>query len=306
MEDEDPQFQNLSIPGPTLASLIQRSISSSTDIDGLLFGHVTHYTPSSLSDSPTPNPTPSPRLTATITSFLSSSNPLSFYNSLGIVHLPSIRRILPPSIVHPSPTILGFFISRRSTPLRPSMREHAISCSLAQTLASLPTNTDDPLSHFISPSSPPHLFLLLISSSSPSLSIHTHEYRAFQLRRTSHPVLDPVSLHVINIGPAFRSHYGAFCPSSPFPWLPFGTSLEEADRESLNRVRRTSKEQQGLDACAEGFELGRLSRLIGSEAGNYTSEVECLYSKMLAKLEGLAMAVEKSSARVLDQCGYKR
>ncbi|KAL5974686.1 hypothetical protein ACLOJK_031356 [Asimina triloba] len=313
--DGDPHFHKLSIPGPTISPLIQRAVSASSDVDGLLFGHVTHSTPPSLSDAPTPTD-PTPLFTATITSFLSSSAPLSFYDSLGTVHLPSLRRFIPPSVSVPSPTLLGFFVSRRSTPLRPSLREHAIACSLAQTLASLPPNAnpdaDAPLTRSLPPSPSSLLLLLISSSASPSPSIHTHEYRAFQLRRSRrsdgvlYPVLEPVSLDVINIGPAFRGHYGAFCPGSPFPWLPFGAAAEQAGGgESLSRMKQTSKEQQLLDACAEGFDVGRLSRLMGPEAGNDTSEVEELYLKMLANLEALARAVEKSSAAVLEQLGLE-
>lgn len=69
----------------------------------------------------------------------------------------------------------------------------------------------------------------------------------------------------------------------------------------MERIKQAAKEQRALDACTEGFELGRLSRLMGSEAVNYTGELEDLYGRMLAKLEGLARAVEKSSARVLEQ-----
>lgn len=68
-------------------------------------------------------------------------------------------------------------------------------------------------------------------------------------------------------------------------------------------MRRVAKEQQqrGLDACSQGFEVGRLSRLMGSDAANYTAEMEDLYGKMLGKLESLARAVEKSSAKILEQ-----
>lgn len=52
---------------------------------------------------------------------------------------------------------------------------------------------------------------------------------------------------------------------------------------------------------AEGFDVGRLSLLVGPEAVKYTGEVEDLYKQMLAKLEGLARVVEKGSARVSEQ-----
>lgn len=61
------------------------------------------------------------------------------------------------------------------------------------------------------------------------------------------------------------------------------------------------EEQRRMDLCAEGFDVGRLSRLVGPEAVKYTGEVEDLYKQMLAKLEGLARVVEKGSARVSEQ-----
>lgn len=76
---------------------------------------------------------------------------------------------------------------------------------------------------------------------------------------------------------------------------------EDKDEKSLSDLRRIAKDQTELNMCAEGFEVGNLSRLMGSEASNYTAGLEDLYEKMLAKLEGLARLVEKSSAKVLEQ-----
>lgn len=121
-------------------------------------------------------------------------------------------------------------------------------------------------------------------------------------------------MDVINIGPAFRGHYGAFSPISPFPLLSCPVKdrdlspsrkmvIDEVDKskESLSSLRKVAKEQQKLDLVAEGFEVGRLNKLVGNEGSSCTSELEDLYGKMLAKLEGLARLVEKSSALVLEQ-----
>lgn len=71
--------------------------------------------------------------------------------------------------------------------------------------------------------------------------------------------------------------------------------------ENLGNLKKGMEDQRELDECAEGFEIGRLRRLMGSDAAKYTGELEDLYSKMLAKLDGLARLVEKSSARVIEQ-----
>lgn len=79
---------------------------------------------------------------------------------------------------------------------------------------------------------------------------------------------------------------------------------DEKERESLSEMKRISKDQKDLDSYAEGYQLGNLSRLMGSDAVNYMSGVEELYEKMLAKLESLARLVESSSAKVLQQENY--
>lgn len=74
--------------------------------------------------------------------------------------------------------------------------------------------------------------------------------------------------------------------------------MEEDEKvESLGAM----KDQKQLDMCAEGFEIGRLSKLVGSEATHLTAELEELYHKMLAKLDGLSKVVEQGSAKVLEQ-----
>jgi hypothetical protein len=64
------------------------------------------------------------------------------------------------------------------------------------------------------------------------------------------------------------------------------------------------EERRQLDLCAEGFEVRRLRRLIGSGAADYTAELEDLYEKMLAKVESLARQVELSSAKVFEQVSF--
>lgn len=76
---------------------------------------------------------------------------------------------------------------------------------------------------------------------------------------------------------------------------------EDEKMESLVSIKRGLKDQKELDLCAEGFEIGRLNKLMGSDASNYTAELEHLYDKMLVKLDNLARLVEASSAKVLEQ-----
>lgn len=76
--------------------------------------------------------------------------------------------------------------------------------------------------------------------------------------------------------------------------------VEDGNRESLAEKKDKFNNQRQLDTCAEGFEVTRLSTLMGSEAA-YTTELEDLYGKMLAKIEGLSRLVEETNAKVLEQ-----
>ncbi|KAG5069219.1 hypothetical protein JHK85_001596 [Glycine max] len=288
---EDPPLQKIAISGPTLASLIQRFSTSPSSIHGLLFGHVTPL-PLTLSDDDTSSAaTPTPTLLATVTGFLTSP---SFHDSSGTV--------LPSSL--PNSPLLGWFSARRRSPLRPSMREFSVTASLSS-LTQFSSQIQNPNSE---PSLfPPCIFLLLASPSSDNhhSHVHTHEYRAFQFRPAALS-FEPRSLDVVNIGPAFRGHYGAFSPNSNLPPLdcgPHGSPMMMSDGgdEVLGKMKQAAKDQRELDKCAEGFEIGRLSRMMGSEARSCTEGLEELYQKMLVKIENLTGLVEKSSAMVLEQ-----
>lgn len=135
-------------------------------------------------------------------------------------------------------------------------------------------------------------------------TIHTHDYQAFQFRRGK---FDAKTVDAVNIGPAFRGHYNDFAPNTMFPLLPCvfkGDVMEigdERSKGSLSELKERDKGQRKLDNCVQGFEVGRLSKLMGSQAMGYTQELEALYESMLMKLQGLARVVEKSNERVFEQ-----
>ncbi|XP_071910298.1 uncharacterized protein [Coffea arabica] len=297
---DDVPIHKIQISGPALASLLLRFSSSPGAIHGLLFGHVTVSATSSLSDDPTSNLDPSsadadagtaiPLLTATVTSFLSLPS-----------HLPLPLQPLP-NPNPPSSSLLGWFSARRRTPLRPSLNDstttHALSSSTSLSF------TPPQCSNLHTLTLPPSLFLLLTSPLQDQL-VHTHQYKAFHYR-ISTDSFEPKSLDIVNIGPSFRSHYGSFSTNSPFPLLPCewrcsNAMAEDDQRETLGSLKKDLNDQKELDLCAEDFEVGRLNRLMGSQAANYTAELEDLYNKMLAKLDGLSRLVENSSAKVLEQ-----
>ncbi|XP_011095227.1 uncharacterized protein LOC105174739, partial [Sesamum indicum] len=147
----------------------------------------------------------------------------------------------------------------------------------------------------------PFLFLLVTTPFQDQF-IHTHEYKAFQFKVNA---FEPKSLNIVNIGPSFRSQYESFSPNVQFPMMDFelrgsNAMLEDEAGESLADRKKQLRDQKQLDTCAEGFDVGRLSKLMGSEAA-YTGELEDLYDKMLAKIDGLSKLVEQSNAKVLEQ-----
>lgn len=295
---EDPQLLKVAILGPTLASMIERFISSPGDIDGFLFGHVTETTPSNLSDDDSSTSNSESQLVATITGFLCSGRNFSFYDSLGRVN--SLKVPSPSSNHH---HLIGWFSGRRHSPLRPSLREFSVTNSLSkspQFRFSVKTASQSTTNQTLTPC----VFVLLTTPLTDQL-IHTHQYRAFQLqavKKHSSPSLDAKSVDVVNIGPAFRGHYGNFAPSCPLPMLNCDTrnSYSAMNEESLTAQREKVSNQKQLDSFAEGFRVDTLSRLMGPEASGYAGAVEDLYEKMLVKVESLARMVEASSARVSE------
>ncbi|XVE97150.1 hypothetical protein REPUB_Repub02eG0286400 [Reevesia pubescens] len=292
---DDLVLHKIAISGPTLASMIQRLSSSPADVDGLLFGHVTCIAPSTLSDDSAQTP-PDSQLVATISSFLSFPSLLSFYDSLGRV---DSSKLTPLTHLNHEP-LIGWFSSRRKTPLRPSMRESSVSRSLSSIPSlSIPIQNASFNSLFT-----PSIFLLFTTPLQDQF-IQTNQYRAFQFQ-SSKLCFNPVSIDIVNIGPAFRGHYGSFSPNSGLPFLncelkSLTAMNEDKNEEKLIGLKQTAKDQSELDMCAEGMQIGSLSRLIGPEAVNYTAGLEDLYEKMLSKIESLARLVEASSAKVLEQ-----
>ncbi|XP_071722455.1 uncharacterized protein [Rutidosis leptorrhynchoides] len=280
---EDTSVHKIQISGPTLASLIQRVSSSPGDIDGLLFGHVTTTTPSTLSDDPSPSSTVTaisdqPSLIATVTSFFSSSSAATFYSPSGEIDTLTLN-----NLISTSDHLIGWFSGRRKTHLRPSMRETSVTASLSQTL------------------NKSCIFMLLTTPFHDQL-IHTHEYKAFQFRSATDS-FEAKTLDVVNLGPAFRGHYGNFTPNSLFPELPFevkGLNCESMveDTEDKGKIEN---EKFGKLCDDRLFKIDRLKNLMGSNASSYTNELEELYNSMIKKLNDLAKVVEQSSSRVLEQ-----
>ncbi|KAL7589738.1 hypothetical protein Lser_V15G39451 [Lactuca serriola] len=293
---DDISVQKIQISGTTLASLIQRVSSSVGDVDGLLFGRVTHITPLTLSDdssaSATATTSDQSTLIATVTSFYSFTSTSTFYSPSGHLDTPTLNNLLSTSSSSDD-RLIGWFSGRRKTHLRPSMRESSVTSALASNTQLSSQVQNSPKSHAF----PPCIFFLLTTPFQGQL-IHTHEYKAFQFQ-SSTDSFDPKTLDVVNLGPAFRGHYSDFTPKSPFPDLPF--EVKGLNCESMVEDLGKKENEKFEKLCDQGLKIERLKNLMGSQASNYTAELEELYNSMLKKLNGLAKLVEQSSARVLEQ-----
>ncbi|PWA52000.1 hypothetical protein CTI12_AA455700 [Artemisia annua] len=267
-------IDKIQISGPTLASLLHRFTTSSGDIDGLLFGHVTTTTPLTLSDTTITTPT----TTITITSFFSSPSTTTFYTPSGHLHTPTIT-----TLTTNQPPLIGWFSGRRKTHLRPSMKETNVTSNLARYL-----QNDQSC-----------IFLLLTTPFYENL-IHTHDYKVFSFSNGS-GVFEVKGLDILNLGPGFRGHYGHFEPMSLFPDI--GFSVKGLDIETMvEDGGDEGGDKKFGELCDEsGFDVGRLKRLLGEEASGYTAELEEMYNNMIKKMNALAKVVEQSSAKVLQQ-----
>ncbi|CAN1142127.1 hypothetical protein LINPERPRIM_LOCUS25859 [Linum perenne] len=305
----DLPLQKVAISGPTLASMIHRFSSAIGDVDGLLFGHITHLAPTLSDDIPqTSSSFDSPELVATITSFICPNSTLSFYDPLGRIDSLSLQRLL--AAANPDrhrKHLLGWFSARRRTPIRPSMREFAVThCLSTKSELSSPIENAESLLNLA-----PCLFLLFSTPQQEQL-IHTHDYRAYQFR-FSKECFDSKSVDIVNIGPAFRVDYGSFSPNSLFPMLNCDLRNSSAMNEdnkseegSLGEMKKVAKDQKELDMCAEGYAVTDLSKLMGQEATSYTAGLEDMYDKMLVKIESLVRDVESSNSKVLQRENYNR
>lgn len=146
----------------------------------------------------------------------------------------------------------------------------------------------------------PCVFILFTTPLADQL-IHTHQYLAYQFN-TFNRSFHPKTIDVINIGPAFRGHYGSFAPNCALPFM--NCSSAAMEEESLSAKKEKVSDQEQLDLCAEGFQVESLKRLVGPDAASYTAGLEDLYEKMLAKVESLARLVESSSAQVLELVSF--
>ncbi|GLJ37277.1 hypothetical protein SUGI_0756150 [Cryptomeria japonica] len=124
----DPPVEKISIPGPTLATIMQSFTTSNADFDGLLFGHVRSVSSPNLADDDDQTALRQD-LVATITACTTSGFLHSFYDSIGRIDHAKLAKLSGQQIAlkNNHDPLIGWFVARRNTPLRPSMREAAVT-----------------------------------------------------------------------------------------------------------------------------------------------------------------------------------
>lgn len=333
--DGDTPVERVAISGAALAALLQAVNSSLGDCDGVLFGHVERNTTSTMVDEDV-GPQTSHDSTAIVTGHFCSGGLASFYDTTGRIDAAKLAQMVGDRESRGGDVPIGWFVGRRESSMRPSMRESTVTANLRNTQFSVPE--DAPVSPTLNssngllgeesdlnrkdlkpigiPHSSPCLFFLFTESSDTN-SIHTHEYRAFQYRTKPRGVgcFEIRSVKIVNIGPAFRGLYDSFAPVAPFPWFSTTSASDgESSDESLRKLTMTSQNadvqmegakkvnQSLLDMYSQDFSVDRLHCLIKTEGdGGSVRELEALYRTMLRKLDVLAKQVCEGNEAIFEQ-----
>lgn len=125
----DPPLQKISISGATLAMIMQRFTTSNADCDGLLFGHVQSISSLNLADNDDEVGVRED-LVATITGYSSCGFIQSFYDGAGRVDHVKLTKLIGDRDSKNQDPLIGWYTARRNSPLRPSMRESAVTARL--------------------------------------------------------------------------------------------------------------------------------------------------------------------------------
>lgn len=305
----DEPLSRCTMSGATLASLMQNVAAGNQDCDGFLFGSVIRRCATVLQDDGQEAQSRD-EVTANIQGFSAFSRPFAFYDAMGAVNPESFLKLVE-SRSHEGDPCIGWFVHRRNTPLRPSMREKAVMCSLRSVKTNMPASHQ---SRSALRAGSPLLLLVLSGSIEPSAAIHSYQYRAYQyIVRAEKACFEPRSLVVVNIGPQYRAQYDSFAPISSLPELPLPEYLlarVSADRLSpivhrssgpVTSKQLKDRSVESLSRYAAADQLSHLHTLVGPESNGQVVQLECLYEGMLKKLSSIATAVSQSSNALQKQ-----
>ena len=128
--DGDTLIEKVSISGATLALIMQAFSSSVGDCDGLLFGHVQRQTTSNLLDEDVGPQIAREEITASVTGHYCSGRVTSFYDATGCIDPKKLAQIMGDRKGRGGDAPIGWFVGRRESSMRPSMRESAVTANL--------------------------------------------------------------------------------------------------------------------------------------------------------------------------------
>lgn len=289
--DGDAPVDRVAVSGAALAALMQAVNSSSGDCDGVLFGHVERNTTSTMVDEDV-GPQTSHEISAVVTGHFCSGGVTSFYDATGNIDAVKFAQMIGEREARGGDPPIGWFVGRRGSAMRPSMREFTVTTNLRSTQFHVPEDTavsseegkgkdsrallgegnglaskevdvgsrkpshEGAVSKLIGiPSSSPCIFFLFTESTDTS-SIQTHEYRAYQYRTklSGAGCFESRSVRIVNIGPAVvnRGLYDSFAPVAPFPWFLKSSGLD--DEGSDEGLRRLSMVPHSTDVQMEGLQ----------------------------------------------------
>ncbi|KAG0591084.1 hypothetical protein M758_1G145000 [Ceratodon purpureus] len=135
--DGDTELEKVAISGAALAALMQAVNSSAGDCDGVLFGHVERNTTSTMVDEDVGSRT-SHNSTAVVTGHFCSGRVTSFYDATGHIDVAKFAQMVGEREARGGDPPIGWFVGRRGTVMRPSMREYTVTANLRGTQFSAP------------------------------------------------------------------------------------------------------------------------------------------------------------------------
>ena len=140
--DGDTPVERVAISGATLAALLQAVNFSRGDFDGVLFGHVDHQVTSTFVDEDM-SPQASQESTAIVTGHYCSGRVNSFYDATGCVDAEKLADMMSERKSRGGDPPIGWYVGRRGSAMRPSMRESTVTTYLRTTPLYVPVDTID-------------------------------------------------------------------------------------------------------------------------------------------------------------------
>lgn len=135
--DGDTPVERVAVSGAALAALLQAVNSSSGDCDGVLFGHVERNTTSTMVDEDV-GPQTSHDISAVVTGHFCSGGVTSFYDATGNIDVVKFAQMIGEREARGGDPPIGWFVGRRGSSMRPSMREFTVTANLRSTQFRVP------------------------------------------------------------------------------------------------------------------------------------------------------------------------